>query len=937
MYRSRRLRLPGLLASLPLVLAVPLLTSCATGAPEPVVPPRAAAQAAVPAADLAGLPPLLDRNLFFDDPRISGAQISPDGEHISFRKPYRDVLNLWVKRTGEPFEAARPITADTERPVRGYFWSRDSRYVLYVQDKGGNEDFHVYAVDPAAPPEAETGVPAARNLTPFDGVRAMLYAVPKGTPEKIIVGLNDRDPALHDVYRVDLDTGERELMVRNEQSVGIWVTDLGGEVRLAWRQTPDGGSEMLRVVDGALGEAVYTCNFEETCFPVRFHHDGRRVYLQSDRGDEVDLSRLLLLDPETGTTELVESDPEGEVDFASALFSERTDELIATFYIGNRVRIYPRDEELARTLEYLRANLPDGELGFASVTADDRRLLVSVTRDVDPGTVYFHDRETGAIEQLYRSRPELPTEHLAPMQPVRYRARDGQEIPAYLTLPVGVEARRLPAVIVPHGGPWARDFWGYNSFAQFLANRGYAVLQPNFRGSEGYGKRFLNAGNLEWGTGIMQHDLTDGVRYLIEEGIADPERVAIMGASYGGYATLAGLTFTPELYAAGVSIVGPSNLFTLLASIPPYWGPIKQIFLKRMGDSDDPAQRAMLEAQSPYFHAERIRVPLLVIQGANDPRVKKSESDQIVVALRDLGRDVEYVVAPDEGHGFAGRENRLAMTARIEEFLAQRLGGRHQEGVEPEVRERLAAMTVDVTTVELPHQAGEADVARTAPLPVPATDGLRSGTLRYRTELALGDGQRVTFESRRTLSRDALDGVDAWRVESSMEGQMGAASDVFWLHPSTLRPLHRSARQGGATIEVAFADRSVTGTLQAGGQKIPLEVDLEAPAYGDQGALEVVIAALPLVPGYRTTLRTVEIGMAQRVRLWALQVREEGSVTVPAGSFDAFEIALEPLDGEGGGGTLWVSSDSRTLVRSELVLPPAMGGGTATVELLGED
>jgi dipeptidyl aminopeptidase/acylaminoacyl peptidase len=646
-------------------------------------------------------PPLIDRKIFFDDPKISGAQVSPDGKWVSFRKPHEGVMNIWVKGLDEPFDAARPITADKARPVVGYFWTEDSRYVLYVQDKGGNENFHVFAVDPAGEPSAEGGVPEARNLTPIDGVRAAIYALPESTPNEIIVGLNDRNPALHDVYRLNIDTGERTLVLQNDYGVGAWVTDLDGNVRMAFRQLPDGGSEILNLVDGKL-EQVYACTWLETCQPMRFHKDGERVYMISNKGDDVDLSRLMLLDPKTGETELVHEDPEGEVDFGGPLFSDATEELIGVAYMGDRLRIYPFSDELKKDLEFLRANLPDGELGAGSGTNDDNISIVSVSRDVDPGSVYIYNRAEGTVEKLYESRPELPKEHLAEMRPLRYPARDGREIPAYLTVPKGMGETNLPVVIFPHGGPWARDTWGYDGFAQFLANRGYAVLQPNFRGSEGYGKDFLNAGNKEWGIGAAQHDLSDAVKYLVDEGIADPERVGIMGGSYGGYATLAGVAFTPDLYAAAVDIVGPSNLITLIKSFPAYWGPFMKIWHLRWGNPDDPEDREDLLARSPLFAADQIKTPLFVIQGANDPRVTQIESDMIVSTLRGLDRKVSYMLAPDEGHGFRGRENRLAMMVAIEQFLGEHLGGRVQEDIDPEISSHLDKIMVDVATVEAP-------------------------------------------------------------------------------------------------------------------------------------------------------------------------------------------------------------------------------------------
>jgi dipeptidyl aminopeptidase/acylaminoacyl peptidase len=450
------------------------------------------------------------------------------------------------------------------------------------------------------------------------------------------------------------------------------------------------------VDDGRL-TPVYACGPEESCEPIRFHVDGRRVYVETSLGAP-DRSRLVLLDPATGETEEVDSDPEGEVDFGGALFAADTHELIGTWYVGDRTRWYPREARFAEDLERARRDLPDGDLGFRTMTTDGNRMLVSAISDVEPGASWLFDREAGSFELLYRTRPDVPSHHMARTTPVRYAARDGVRIPAYLTVPNGAP-QPLPAILFPHGGPWARDTWGFHNVVQFLANRGYAVLQPNFRGSTGFGKRFLNLGNREWGTGAMQHDLTDGVRWLVDQGIADPRRVAIMGGSYGGYATLAGVAFTPDLYAAAVSIVGPSSIPTLLDSIPPYWEPVRRTFHVRVGDPEDPADLDRMRAQSPLYAAERIRTPLLVVQGANDPRVKKSESDQIVRALRDLGREVEYLVAADEGHGFASEESNQALFARIEEFLARHLGGRYQADMPQRIRRRLEELTVAIEDV----------------------------------------------------------------------------------------------------------------------------------------------------------------------------------------------------------------------------------------------
>jgi dipeptidyl aminopeptidase/acylaminoacyl peptidase len=887
----------------------------------------------------AQLPPLVDREVFFGDPEISGAQLSPDGQYLTFRKPYDvggdEVMNVWVKGIDEPFDAARPLTAD-DRPVPGYFWSEDGRYVLYVQDKGGDENYHVYAVNPSAEADPATGVPPARDLTPVDGVRAQILAVPDNKPNEIVVGLNDRDPAWHDVYRVNLETGERELVLENTERIAGWEVDDNGNVRLALRTTSDGSTEILQVADDLSidPDPVYTCTVMETCGTYRYHKDGRRVYMVTNKGDR-DLTELVLFDPATGEEELVERDPEGQVDFGGALFSNVTDELVLTVYTGDRTRLYPKTDEIAADLDVLRQNLPDGELGLGSLTADDRMMIVSVSRDVDPGTVYRFNRETDELEMLYESRPEVPREHMANMQAIRYTARDGLEIPAYLTLPQGVEPQRLPVVVNPHGGPWARDRYGYNSFAQFLANRGYAVLQPNFRGSTGYGKAFLNAGNKEWGTGAMQHDITDGVQYLIDEGVADPERVAIMGGSYGGYATLAGVTFTPDLYAAAVSIVGPSSLITLLESIPPYWEAGRVIFHERMGDPTTDEGRAQLEAQSPLNFADRITTPLLVVQGANDPRVKQRESDQIVVALRDRDYPVEYLVAPDEGHGFRGEENRMAMMVAIESFLAEHLKGRAQEGAQPEIEERLDAITVDPATVVVTDPMGADDMSA---IPFDGS-GITPATLRYDIVMNV-QGQEIAFENpTREVIAVEHEGQPALAIvdRATLPPMMGSAAvvDSFVVARGDFAPLYRKLQQGPGTIMLTYGADSVEGEMSQSGQTMPFNADLDRPIIAGGGVLEVALSTLELEEGYSASFATYNPMPGQQgMQTWTLAVTGMEEVTVPAGTYQAHVVELDKADSNEDS-TLYLDAETGMLVKSTSALPAQMGGGSVVAELSG--
>jgi dipeptidyl aminopeptidase/acylaminoacyl peptidase len=660
------------------------------------------------------LPPLIDREIFFGNPEISRARLSPDGKFLAFVRPWNDTQNIWVKGVDEPFTAARRLTAEKKRPIPNFMWSYDSKYVLYVKDTDGDENFNLFAVDPNESPKTDTGIPNSRDLTGLKGVRVLFYSVPKSNPDVVYLGLNDRDKAWHDLYRLKISTGERSLVRQNTERIADWIFDLAGNLRLATRTTRSGDTEVLRV-DADKFTKIYGCSVFESCDPIRFEKDGKRVYLRTNHGNDVNLISLVLLDPQTGQTEAVESDPLKRVDLGSAVFSEATDELVATSYVDERRRRYFRDKSYAADYEWLEGHLHDREI-FTAGTLDDQIWLVTASSDVEPGETYLFNRQNRKLTFQFKVRENLPREALAEMKPVHYVSSDGLEIPAYLTLPKGVSAKGLPAILLPHGGPWARDSWSYHALTQFFANRGYAVLQPNFRGSTGYGKKFLDAGNQEWGR-LMQADLTEGVKYLVAEGIADPKRVGIIGGSYGGYATLAGVAFTPDLYAAGVDIVGPSNLVTLLNSIPPYWESGRKIMYGRMGDPNTPEGKAWLIERSPLTSAGKIRTPLLVAQGANDPRVNRREAEQIVIALRDRGAPVEYLLAPDEGHGFARPVNSMALYMAAEKFFAQHLGGRHQAGGTPEVTARLAEITVDPKTVVLPTPVDAASSVPSATKP----------------------------------------------------------------------------------------------------------------------------------------------------------------------------------------------------------------------------
>lgn len=865
-------------------------------------------------------PPLIDRELFFGDPEISGTQISPDGKFISFIKPFKGTRNIWVKKTEDPFDTAKPITAETKRPIPGYFWSRDGKYILFVQDQGGDENYNVYAVNPADSPAAGNEVPAARNLTEAKGIRAAIYAVPKSDPDAMYIGLNDRDKAWHDLYKIKISTGERTLVRQNTERITSWVFDLKDQLKLATRSAENGDTEVLRVDEKGFAK-IYSCNVFESCGPVKFHKDGQRLYFLTNKGTGIDLTRLVLLNPMTGKEELVESDPLNRVDFGGTRFSDLTDELIATTYNDDRQRIYWKDKSFEADHKLVQKQLPGKEVVFTDSTKDEQLWLVTAYSDTDPGERYLFDRKSKKLTLQYRLRERLPRTALAPMKAIRFKSSDGMEIPAYLTLPKGLPAKNLPAIIVPHGGPWARDSWGYNSMAQFLANRGYAVLQPNFRGSTGFGKKFIDAGNMQWGD-KMQDDVTWAAKYLIAEGIADPKKVGIMGGSYGGYATLAGVTFTPDLYAAAVAIVAPSNLITLLESIPPYWEPIRKLFYERMGDPNTPAGKAQLLRQSPLTHADKIKTPLLVIQGANDPRVKKRESDQIVVALRDRDYPVEYLVAPDEGHGFARPVNNMAMFASTEKFLAKHLGGRFQEGGTPEVMARLKEITVDPKTVTVtkPMEAGATEG------PKPAS-GLTAGISNYKATIEMG-GQSVPL----TVKSEIKEEGNFWIVSEIADTPQGVVSDVSTIEKGTLLLTKRVINQGPAVIEINVKDNKATGTMTVNGQARPLSVDLGGSLFADGAGMYDVIAALPLAEGYAVGFRNLDV-MKQKPAMKNLKVVGMESVTVPAGTFNAYKVQITSVDNEADKTTLWIAKDTRKVLRISAVLT-ALNGAILTSELV---
>ncbi|MEX0686148.1 MAG: alpha/beta fold hydrolase [Balneolales bacterium] len=876
--------------------------------------------------------PLIDREVFFEAPVYTHAQISPDGQFISFQKKSNGIKNIWVKRRNEPLESSWPLTADTILSVSDYYWSRDSQYILYTKDITSDGNYNVYAVKPEEPDSLHS-IPPSENLTNLKGVRTQIYAVPRYDPGYIIIGLNERDHQHHDVYRLNLKTGNKELLIQNNQNISGWVIDESGNIRHAVRQTSDGGSEILEL-SGSNLERIYKVEADESFKIIRYHKDYERFFMITNKNSN--LSRLVLYNPNNGEELLIDDDPEGKVDFGGAIFSDVTQDLMATYYFDERLRIYPKDDGFKKDLKNIINSTGEAHINIGSQTDDDDIWLIHANKDTDPGSVYLYYRKTGKMELLYKTHPSLISEHLTSMHPIEYSARDGMKIPAYLTLPGGIKPNNLPLVVYPHDGPWSRDYWEYDPIVQFLANRGYAVLQPNFRGSTGYGKNFLNSGNKKWGTGSLQHDITDGVNFLIEEGIADPDRVGIFGISYGGYAALAGLSFTPDLYATGVSVGGPSNIISLINAIPAYWEPLRQMFDERVGDLETPEEVEALKNQSPFHSADQIKAPLLIIQDANDTRALKAETDKLVADLYDKGNIVEYIVAEDAGHNYSDHKTRLAYIAGTERFLSEHLGGRLQKHLSDELEQRLEEIKIDVYSVSNPD---DSDLilreALTGPLPPVSGNKLKSSKLGY-VSLLENQGQSLEMDVTRKLIKANLNGEPIWRLIEHAIMPQGEIIDTIDVRRDNLLPVRRNTQQGSTTLNLNYSSSKIDGIITLSGQSTPLSANLHAPVYADGSGLHLTISSMPLQVNYRTTFRIYDV-MSLEVKPMAMEVTDIETIVVPAGTFTAYKIELTPMDDETGNQTIWITNDDdRKLIRIMAILPDELGGGSIVTELISE-
>ncbi len=637
-----------------------------------------------PTKGFAQLPPLIPRDTLFGNPEKVSPKLSPDGTRLAYVAPNaKNVLQVWVGTVGE--DDAKPVTADEKRGIRQYGWAENSKVVLYLQDKDGDENWHIHGVDLASG--------KITDFTPGEKLQAQLTGSDPAFPDEILVSLNKRNPQLHDVYRLNVNTGELTLDTENPGDVLGFVPDAKFQIRAAQVSTPDGGTE-IRIRDEATSSSPWKTwkkvGPDEILSFLGFNADGTGAFLMSSVGRDT----AAVIEAPFGKGEAVPIGSSDEVDAGGVLMHPTKHIVQAVAFSPGRTYWSVIDPSVKGDFEGI-TKLADGDYSIIDRDSADKTWLVGFTSDRGPIRYFAWDRAAKKGTFLFTHQPKLEGLALAPMEPVTIKARDGLKLHAYLTLPVGLDPKNLPMVLFVHGGPWARDSWGYNPVAQWFANRGYACLMVNFRGSTGYGKTHLYAGNKQWGL-KMHDDLIDSVKWAVDRGTVDPKKVAIYGGSYGGYAALAGVTITPEVFACAVDIVGPSNLKTLVQSIPPYWKPMRAVLDVRMGNIDDTKDDELITKASPLFMADKIVKPLLIGQGANDPRVKQAESEQIVSAIAKAGGKVTYVLYPDEGHGFRRPENSIDFNARAEMFLAQHLGGRF----EPLVGDKVPGSTAVVRDVK---------------------------------------------------------------------------------------------------------------------------------------------------------------------------------------------------------------------------------------------
>jgi dipeptidyl aminopeptidase/acylaminoacyl peptidase len=877
---------------------------------------KSRAQAQSKPAEATTAVPLIDRELFFNYPEIRNAKLSPDGRMIAFLKASKGIMNIWVKNVNESMGKSRVLTT-SDYPLSDFSWTADSKLILFAHSIWENENFNVYAVDPNESVDSlSDGTPTVRNLTPLDSVSTVLYQVSRKNPDMAWVGVNSRDKKWYDLYSLEISSGSLKLIRRNKDSITRWIFDWTENPQVGIRyHTSDSTAEFLRLNKDGSSTKIFESSILDIAEPLNYSSDNQWIYIRTNRGQNQDLVKLIMENLSTMKMVDVEEDPLQKVDLEDCIFSHATHEPIFTTYTDNRVRTYFKDSSLESDFQFLQKKYPGREINFLSFSDNDSLILFSTEADDRLPQVYLFDRNQKQVSLQFIPQSGLrPYEsHFSKMQPIVYQSSDGSNISGYLTMPRGFGSKNLPVIILPHGGPWSRDRWGFNNVVQWLANRGYAVLQVNFRGSAGFGKKFLNAGNRQWGT-LMQDDITWGVNELIGRGIADPKRVGILGANFGGYAVLAGLTFTSDVYAAGVDINGPSNLLLTYSSLPPSWSGTKKIFQTRVGDTTTQAARNLLMKQSPMLADSSIRTPLMIVYGTNDPMVTKNENDHIVVTMRDSNRKVEYLILPGDSYPFTNISNEMASVARIENFFGKYLRGRSQESMKPETARRLKEIQQDIANttvgVALP-------VSAMASFPNPSSD-LAAGNYNY-TILVEVPGRRVPLAMTRLIMSDS---ADNWVVTDQITGQTGDQADEATYQKGSLKPEFRRTQQRGKTAEYSFNGTEITTNLPD--KTVSASVD---GAYLHDGAgMDLLIARLPLKEGYRSGFYL--IGDDGKAKLY--QIRVIGKDTINNES--CLIVELTNADNTGISTKLWINMEHKMAYR--MIVPlAALPGSRMTIVL----
>jgi dipeptidyl aminopeptidase/acylaminoacyl peptidase len=856
--------------------------------------------------------PLIDRELFFDNPEISNGQLSPDGHLIAFLKAYKGVMNIWVKKTDEPTSKARPVTS-SEEPLGNYFWTADSKYILFAHNIWNNENYNIYTIDPQDSTDA--GITTVRNLTPMDTSSAVIYAASTKNPDLLWIGMNKRDPRWYDLYTLQISTGAVNLVRKNSDKVSEIIFDWDEQPRLAIRHlATDSSTEILRLNKDGSSTKVYDCSVLEKCRPLKFTNDNQHFYLETNKGENQNLVKLLLVNPETMKSQDLEQDPLNKVDLENTLFSHQTHQLLSTTYVDDRTRIYWKDTSFQADYFFLQKKFPGRNVDFSNASADDQQWLITISSDDKLSQVYLFHRGTKQLVLQYTPQNGLRQyeNYFSRTQPFTYQSSDELSIPAYLSLPKGQPAKNLPLIVYPHPGPWSRDERGFNNLVQWLNNRGYAVLQMNYRGSDGFGKKFLNAGNKQWGL-LMQDDITWGVNDLIGKGIADPKRIGIIGNNYGGYAVLAGLTFTSDIYAAAVDINGPANLISFSNAIPPGWTGTRKIFKERVGDSSTTTGKNLLRKQSPLNTDSVIRTPLMIVHGMNDPFVKKTENDQIVVALRDSGRKIEYISLPGEGYPFVNPLNGAAVFARVEAFLGKYLHGRFQESMRSDLAKRAKEITVDVETVTLGVAIPVSPVEEFA---APSID-LAAGNYTYSLLVEL-PGRKVPLAMIRSITGDSL----SWIVTDRILGQAGDQADEATYQKGSLRLISRKTLQKSTVTEYSFLGKEVTTST---GDKTTSET-VDGAYLHDGAGIDLLIARMPLREGYITGFYLV--GDDGKAKLYQLRVTGRDTIN----NESCLKVELTNAENTAISTKLWINMAHKMAYR--MIVPLAsFAGAKMTIEL----